>query len=478
VFPAHRVILSACSPYFLEILSKVPEHQHPVVFLQGVPLKDLHSLLTFMYSGEVVVSNANGDMASFFRTAENLQIKGLASSSFPFTAASEPLNSSLSTGEGVRLSENLNLGYSNRPSVSPTPNARKIQKRANTPLDMEGHVHGQATKAASPLPQVDDPSQPARPQAVGLIGLEQHSFPQHHSMLLSSLMGNNTNRFSPTQTSRLIPSSLSGAGGMPSPPAGVRAPVGNTPSAASVAAEGPWLPPRQPPLTPAPQMPIYPSTGPSFSRRGRPPSDVNAPRQEPPYSGEVSAPVPEPRPTPSAQNQVLRVTVVTPQGPVTMFQCQYCGKRFRRRDHLRQHIRTHTGEKPFQCNICGRRFSQSQQVRIHMRVHSDGSGAPPLIPLTPQHRGLPSGHSAMGRGRGREPYRRTSSEASVASVESDISTLAGAAHGNSLPPAREALTVTPPPQDAPMSLTSTKSTKSTSPSSCERRDSPSSNDNA
>jgi hypothetical protein len=75
VFPAHRVILSACSPYFLEILSKVPEHQHPVVFLQGVPLKDLHSLLTFMYSGEVVVS-AGCDMASFFRTAENLQIKG------------------------------------------------------------------------------------------------------------------------------------------------------------------------------------------------------------------------------------------------------------------------------------------------------------------------------------------------------------------------------------------------------------------
>jgi hypothetical protein len=84
VFPAHRVILSACSPYFLEILSKVPEHQHPVVFLQGVPLKDLHSLLTFMYSGEVVVS-AGCDMASFFRTAENLQIKGSFLCSFNVT---------------------------------------------------------------------------------------------------------------------------------------------------------------------------------------------------------------------------------------------------------------------------------------------------------------------------------------------------------------------------------------------------------
>lgn len=116
-------------------------------------------------------------------------------------------------------------------------------------------------------------------------------------------------RYSPTQTSRLIPSTLAGGGGIASPPAGVRTgPVGST--------DGPWLPPRQLPQMPQapPQLPaaavaaaaIYPPpTGPSFSRRGRPPSDVNAPRQEPPgYSSEASAPVPQPRPSPSAQNQV------------------------------------------------------------------------------------------------------------------------------------------------------------------------------
>ena len=87
-------------------------------------------------------------------------------------------------------SENLNLGYSNRPSVSPT--SKRIQQRPNLIEDSEGHVHQQQRiKAGSPH---DSSPQPARPP-VGLVGLDQQiSFPQHHSMLLSSLMGNNTSR--------------------------------------------------------------------------------------------------------------------------------------------------------------------------------------------------------------------------------------------------------------------------------------------
>ena len=51
-------------------------HKHPIVYLKDVPGKDLEALLDFMYKGEVNVPQT--DLASLIKTAEGLQIKGLA----------------------------------------------------------------------------------------------------------------------------------------------------------------------------------------------------------------------------------------------------------------------------------------------------------------------------------------------------------------------------------------------------------------
>jgi len=71
---AHKVILSACSPFFRNILRRNP-HQHPLLYLKGVKYTDLQSVLNFMYHGEVNV--AQEELNSFLAVAEDLRVKGL-----------------------------------------------------------------------------------------------------------------------------------------------------------------------------------------------------------------------------------------------------------------------------------------------------------------------------------------------------------------------------------------------------------------
>jgi len=86
---AHKVILSACSPFFRNVLRRNP-HQHPLLYLKGVKYKELLSVLNFMYMGEVNV--AQEELNSFLAVAEDLRVKGLTqnNSTGDASAASKP----------------------------------------------------------------------------------------------------------------------------------------------------------------------------------------------------------------------------------------------------------------------------------------------------------------------------------------------------------------------------------------------------
>jgi len=71
---AHKVILSACSPFFRTILRR-NQHSNPLLYLKGVRFTDLTSVLNFMYHGEVNV--AQEELNSFLAVAEELKVKGL-----------------------------------------------------------------------------------------------------------------------------------------------------------------------------------------------------------------------------------------------------------------------------------------------------------------------------------------------------------------------------------------------------------------
>ena len=73
----HRVILSACSPFFESVLKK-NMHSQPMIYMRGLKSKDLMAIVDFIYHGEANVYQE--DLNDFLALAEELQLKGLTGS--------------------------------------------------------------------------------------------------------------------------------------------------------------------------------------------------------------------------------------------------------------------------------------------------------------------------------------------------------------------------------------------------------------
>ena len=70
---AHKVVLVASSPFFLNILKR-NKHPYPLVYMRGVRSENLMAMVDFFYHGEANVHQEHID--SFLVLAEELQLKG------------------------------------------------------------------------------------------------------------------------------------------------------------------------------------------------------------------------------------------------------------------------------------------------------------------------------------------------------------------------------------------------------------------
>ena len=71
---AHKVILSASSPFFQNLLKR-NKHAHPLIYMRGMKSEDLLAIIDFLYYGEADIYQESLDV--FLNIAEEIQLKGL-----------------------------------------------------------------------------------------------------------------------------------------------------------------------------------------------------------------------------------------------------------------------------------------------------------------------------------------------------------------------------------------------------------------
>lgn len=71
---AHKMVLSACSPYFQTLFFENP-CKHPIVIMKDIKWPELKSVVEFMYKGEINV--CQDQIGPLLKVAESLKIRGL-----------------------------------------------------------------------------------------------------------------------------------------------------------------------------------------------------------------------------------------------------------------------------------------------------------------------------------------------------------------------------------------------------------------
>jgi len=173
---AHKVILSACSPFFRTILRR-NKHDHPLLYLKGVKYADLVSVLNFMYHGEVNV--AQEELNSFLAVAEDLKVKGLTQNN----GASDDTQSqkSFEPQKSKPLIRNKidNPIDSKIPSIKPRPAPPPLPRRSPTSYQQDDDIQ-------EVVPVKTEPDSHPVEQPVPTFHPEPHvqnSFPAHHGVV-------------------------------------------------------------------------------------------------------------------------------------------------------------------------------------------------------------------------------------------------------------------------------------------------------
>ena len=171
---AHKLIISACSPFFRNVLRRNP-HQNPLLYLKGVRFNDLQAVLNFMYHGEVNV--AQEDLNSFLAVAEDLKVKGL-------TQNQAQASGSSNTNTGARSP--MKISTPRNPEKAPLPKANPSNSHSYGRQDQEIQEVSIKSEPKEPSMSYTAPPKPPPPAAAAAVpnvhqpAQEDHSLTTYH----------------------------------------------------------------------------------------------------------------------------------------------------------------------------------------------------------------------------------------------------------------------------------------------------------
>ncbi|XP_047478306.1 protein tramtrack, beta isoform-like isoform X25 [Penaeus chinensis] len=376
-YPVHKLVLSTCSEYFENMFEHTP-CKHPIIVLKDVKPDELEALLSYMYAG--VVSVAQNDLARLIKAAEMLQIKGLA-------VPDEPPPSEESRKQAPARS-------TREERVSPQPKRRRREENG-TPS------HGGSQPSSSPpsspraspyLPEIEQPRARSRAHSDGHRleqRTEQGDLTPHESpasdvkqiMVDESLVKEEmVETLDSSQSEGMDTGMQYGHVGSDTGMDGAGSQDDHSSHMIANKYDQPVLPGQTQPLADAVAEAL---AGPSGMQGWLGSSDMSGGFSSENYGGESSQDVhqsqqsgPHAQPRVGLNNDDRRTGGRRTIGALKGFfntkthQCFYCSYTTSVTTNLRNHMRTHTGEKPFSCNYCSFRATQKRNLKTHIRTHT------------------------------------------------------------------------------------------------------------